>query len=122
MSWDADLIDDATGDVVYETNYTHNVNMMANLVLNPDTDTSQTVFEEVFAPKQPSWWVALDGLSGAAGARYLDRIIEGLRADPPRFRALNPENGWGDYDRFVARLEEMRDAVPEAPSTWRVSG
>lgn len=39
-----------------------------------------------------------------------------------RFRAMNPENGWGDYDSFRDVLVEMCRAVPEWPTTWGVWG
>ena len=120
MSWDADLIDDR-GHTEGEWNYTHNCNGMANAVLDPEYE-QRTVFAEVFDRKHVSWWKRLDGLSGPEGAALLDRIIRGLEADPERFRALNPENGWGDYDSFVKVLTDMRNAVPEWPTTWSVSG
>ncbi len=69
-----------------------------------------------------AWWDLLHGRTGPEGAQLLDRIIKGLAADPERFRAMNPENGWGDYDSLLARLTEMRDAVPEWPTTWSVNG
>lgn len=121
MSWDADLIDD-DNVVIASWNYTHNTNVMANLVLYPDTDTSRSVFDEVMSPRGTPWWQLLNG-SGADGAELLGRILAGLRADPGRFRALNPTNGWGDYDQFVAILEQMRSAVPaDAPTRWSVTG
>ena len=67
-------------------------------------------------------WSQLDGLPGPEGAALLDVIVKGLELEPARFRAMNPENGWGDYDSFVARLREMRAAVPEWPCKWKVWG
>lgn len=123
MSWDADLIDDR-GHSDGEWNYTHNCNGMANAVLDENYE-QRPVGEEVFCFKDKghvSWWRRLNGLSGPEGAAFLDTIIRGLEADPERFRAMNPPNGWGDYDSFLKRLTEMRNAVPEWPTTWRVSG
>lgn len=121
MSWDAYLTDDR-GHTEGEWNYTHNCNGMANAVLDPDYE-QRSVGEEVFRFTQHiSWWVRLDGLSGSDGAALLDRIIRGLEADADRFRAMNPDNGWGDFDSFVKVLTEMRNAVPEWPTTWSVSG
>ena len=123
MSWNAHLTDDRGHNEGY-WNYTHNCNGMANAVLDPDYQQRSTA-EEVFRFKDKthvSWWKRLDGLSGPEGAALLDRIIRSLEADPERFRAMNPENGWGDYDSFVKLLTEMRDAVPEWPTTWSVNG
>jgi hypothetical protein len=123
MSWNAYLIDDR-GHYEGEWNYTHNCNGMANAVLDP-TYEQRPVAEEVFRFKDRehvSWWHRLDGLSGPEGAALLDQILRGLRADPKRFEAMSPSNGWGDYDGFVKVLTSMRDAVPEWPTTWRVNG
>jgi len=35
---------------------------------------------------------------------------------------MNPDNGWGNYDQFLALLKKMRDAIPEWPTVWSVSG
>lgn len=124
MSWDAYLTDDR-GHSEGEWNYTHNCNGMANLALDAEYE-QRGVFEEVFQvgdkPKHVTWWKLLDGMSGPAGAEFLDRIIRTMEADPEKYRALNPGNGWGDYDSFVKVLTEMRNAVPEWPTTWAVSG
>lgn len=120
MSWNAYLTDDR-GHTEGDWNYTHNCNGMANAVLY-DGYEPQPVFAEVFQPKRESWWKVLDGMTGPEGAALLDRIIKGIDADRPRFEAMNPDNGWGDVDSFVKVLTEMRDAVPEWPTTWAVHG
>lgn len=123
MSWDAYLHDDR-GHTDGSWGYTHNCNGMANAVLDPEYEQRDT-FEEVFKFKDKehiSWWERLDGLSGSDGAALLDKIITGLEADPEKFRKMNPDNGWGDYDSFLAVLKEMRDRVPEWPTTWSVHG
>lgn len=125
MSWNAYLIDDR-GHVEGDWNYTHNTNVMANVVLYPDYDPTLGVGEEVLGlgrgrPKS-TWWKDLDGLTGPEGAALLNRIIKGMEADPEKFRKMNPDNGWGDYDRFLAVLIEMRDRVPEWPCRWEVNG
>lgn len=123
MSWDARLTDDR-GHEERWWSFTHNCNGMANAVLDEKYE-QRSVGEEVFCfgdPGHVSWWRHLDGMSGPDGAKLLDLIIRGLEADPERFRAMNPPNGWGDYDSFVKKLTEMRNAVPEWPTTWSVSG
>ncbi|BBY54156.1 hypothetical protein H7J07_05970 [Mycobacterium koreense] len=123
MSWDAELVDVATGETLAEFNYTHNTNVMANLVLYPDTDVSRGVGEEVFFPQNPPWWQHLDGCGGPSGAQLLDRLIAALKADPAWFRQLNPPNGWGSYDSFLGKLEEMRLAIPASGAVrWTVTG
>lgn len=125
MSWDASLIDDR-GHCEGDWNYTHNCNGMANAVLYEGYDESLSTAEEVLGigHGRPSstWWRDLNGMSGPDGAAFLDRIIRGLEADPERFRAMNPENGWGDFDSFLKVLTDMRNRVPEWPSKWETSG
>lgn len=123
MSWDAELIDADTSKTLAEWNFTHNTNVMANLVLYPNTDTSRSVAAEVFSPQNTPWWRLLDGTDGPEGAKLLDRIIAGLRADAARFQELNPANGWGDYDSFLAVLVQMRESIPVSGSvSWSVTG
>lgn len=126
MSWDASLVDDRGHEEGW-WNCTHNINPMANAIVYPDEDTDIPVMREVLFPQADgrewkSWWQLLDGMEGKQGQAYLSKIIDGLEADPERFRAMNPENGWGSYDGFLEVLKEMRDRVPEWPCTWKTSG
>ena len=134
MSWSAYLIDNR-GHEEGQWNYTHNTNRMANAVVDADVlkegarrwwlkRDRQDVIDryEASGENYGSWWDVLDGMSGPVGARFLDGIIRALEADPDRFRAMNPENGWGDFDSFVKVLTEMRNAVPEWPTEWSVNG
>lgn len=120
-------------------NYTHNCNGMANAAAI-DAGHRQMMRERNIArwrahdradvadryeadPEyRGSWWGALDGMSGPEGASFLNDIILRMEKDPERFRAMNPENGWGDFDSFLEVLQEMRAAVPERICTWRTSG
>lgn len=122
MSWDADLVDDR-GHIKHEYNYTHNTNniIAAALVAAGHEEPPQCA-----GPLGPAigaaWWDQLNGMSGPDGAEYIGHIIAGLQSDPERFRAMNPPNGWGDYDSLVTVLQEMRANVPDWPTTWRVNG
>ena len=123
MSWDAALRDDR-GHVEGEWNYTHNCNRMANLALDASYE-QMTVGREVLMPppEHRSWWKQLDGLSGAAGAELLGRIVTAMEAEPERYRALNPDNGWGDFDSFLTVLREMhKSSCVEWPTVWSVDG
>jgi hypothetical protein len=110
MSWDATL-SSPCGRYIREWNYTSNTNRMVNAALTfPHDSPSET------------WWRILDGLSGEAGRVFLQAIILELESDPERFRGMNPTNGWGDYDTLLIVLRDMRDAVPDWPTTWEVTG
>lgn len=125
MSWSATLFDDR-GHIEGEWNFTHNCNGMINTILDSEYE-QVSVAEEVFrfktTERQPTWWKQLDDLDGEQSWVFLDTIIAGLESDPERFRKMNPENGWGDFDSLVKVLKAMREAIPNSwPSRWRVSG
>ena len=115
MSWDASF------DGGW-WNYTHNTAPMIYQVLK-DAGTELDPGE--------SWWKRLDGMTGPEAAAYLGQVIDGLEAEPGRFRAMNPENGWGDYDSLLMTLRSMRAAsrAPQCcdhecpnPQRWSASG
>ena len=108
MSWDAQLNCKSCQLPVGRWNYTHNTNAMVRSL--------------DWYPYDVPWWEHLNGLEGPDGAKWLDLIITGLEADPERFRAMNPANGWGDYDTFLIVLKEMRSAVSEVPTVWEAHG
>jgi hypothetical protein len=115
MSWDAALVTVVDGQDVAlpgcDWNYTHNTNGMIAAVLR---EAGQEIRH---------WWDALDGRPAAEGARLLDAVLAGLVAAPERFRAMNPANGWGNYDQLVGLLRKMCDAARKWPSAvWRISG
>jgi hypothetical protein len=98
-------------------NYTHNISPMIYRALEG---------AGIALEADETWWQHLSGMSGTEGRDYLAAIIGQLEADPERFRAMNPPNGWGCYDGrdgVLGVLRKMRDAVPDGEaSTWHVSG
>lgn len=42
--------------------------------------------------------------------------IEKMRAEPTRFRAMNPDNGWGDYDSLMPELDRLLALLESAPT------
>lgn len=63
--------------------------------------------------------VGLADLSGEPAhkvAGILDTAITHMERDPERFRALNPDNGWGDADGWLRFLVKIRDACRLAPN------
>jgi hypothetical protein len=122
MSWDADLIttlDDKEVRVSDQSwNYTHNCNRMISDVLKKLGHDIQTHFLV-----GDVWWKSFGGRQAGDADELFDALIAGLEAEPERFRAMNPANGWGDYERLLVVLREMRAHGKEWPSaTWRISG
>ena len=63
----------------------------------------------------------LDGSEAEGAAASLTQTIERLKQNPGKFRAMNPANGWGDYDSYVRALEKLRDLFNAYPrATVRV--
>ena len=111
MSWDAYYYAKTiNGPEVHvgDWNYTHNTNVMIEAAVGRVDGRS--------------WWDTLSG-NGARGREYLNRIIARLESQPDFYRGMNPSNGWGDYDRLLRVLHEMRDACTTYPvGRWEVSG
>lgn len=84
----------------FTANYTHNVVPMAKVA---------GLYDSVWRPDE-------HGIERAE--QLIAPLADGLtfmRAYPDRFRALNPENGWGSYDTFVPWLERYLAACKAYP-------
>ena len=78
----------------------------------------------------PMWRLAMphtDGLNGLHGklagdaAIVLEDGIAAMESDPDAYRALNPPNGWGDFDSQLERLKVLLGEFRKAPdATVRV--
>lgn len=88
----------APTEKVYSANITHNLGKMAD---------AAGLYEALWRPDE----CGVETASQLVGP--LERGLAALEADPDRFRALNPANGWGSYEglvRFVhAYLEACRE-------------
>lgn len=69
------------------------------------------------------WIYHLHGQRVADTFPHFQAMLNELESHPQKYRAMNPENGWGDYDRLCAlwrkillRAKEIVESVPEA--TW----
>jgi hypothetical protein len=95
-------------DYIYQSNITHNLSRMAN---------EAGLHEVLWRP----------GEHGLKHARDLvEPLREGLAAlqtEPDRFKAFNPENGWGDYEGLVDFVADYLGAClawPDAEvDVWR---
>lgn len=100
--------DDDEDRTIYSANITHNLNEMAK---------EAGIYRHLWRPEEI-------GITKAA--QLIDPLSAGLKlllSDRPRFEALNPENGWGDYDGLVSFVDEYMRACMEHPdaevSVWR---
>lgn len=91
---------------VYRGNITHNLGAMAK---------EAGLYEALWRPEE------LDGVAPKvefAAYRLMPRLVAGLdalKAEPERFRKLNPTNGWGSYEGLVAFVEDYIMACEQNP-------
>lgn len=80
------MVDRDETNEVYSANITHNLNTMAE---------AAGVYKHLWRP---------DEVGITKAAQLFTPLREGLKrlkANPSRFEALNPDNGWGDYSSLV---------------------
>ena len=88
------------GMAAWEANVTHNLNKMAD---------AAGIYEILWRPEEVAIVRALDLIE------KLEAGIAAMKADPAKFKAFNPKNGWGDYDGFVRWCEEYLAACRNFP-------
>lgn len=85
---------------VYSANITHNLGGMARLA---------GLYEALWRPEE------INVTSAGELVPFLVNGLNALEGDPEKFRALNPENGWGDYDGLVRFVKAYLDACLLTP-------
>jgi len=102
MSYDIDLTIDAGGpepiNLGFYWNYTSNCVPMWRRAM-PVTDGL----------------AGMDGMQAGEAAAILAAGISAMKAYPDEYRALNPENGWGDFEGQLAELERLLAECRRAP-------
>lgn len=71
----------------------------------------------------PMWHKALGGVSlrdfhlvnAREAAPKLAEAVKAMQADPDAYRAMNPPNGWGDYDGALRYLRDLAEACAKHP-------
>jgi len=85
---------------VFDANITHNLGRMAE---------EAGIYQAVWRPEE------IGIIRAEQLIKPLRAGIELMKADPDRFTAFNPANGWGTYDNFVPWLERYLQACIEDP-------
>ncbi len=107
MSLDVDLefeVDTGNGTKVFsvfEANYTHNCNTMAS---------AAGLYQYVWRPEECE-----DVKCAGDLVEPLRRGIKYMEDNPEKFQALNPSNGWGNYDTFLPCLRKYLEACVKYP-------
>lgn len=109
MSLDVDLLVTKPSSV-FSYNITHNLGAMASaVVLDPHMDIPLTLYHVLWRPEEYDLTLAHEI------ADYLNVGLGILMADPEKYKALNPPNGWGDYNGLCQFVREYRDACWDNP-------
>ena len=91
---------------VYDNNITHNLSKMASEV---KLSNGLSLYDVLWRPDEHELELAEDI------AELLDEGWNILLSEPDRFRQLNPENGWGNYDGLCRFVYEYRNACWNEP-------
>lgn len=75
-------------------NYTYNVGKMFYAAMAEKTDKGINVIKGLPAPE---------------AAEYLNLALSRMEEDPPKYEAMNPPNGWGDYHGALNVLRTLLD-------------
>lgn len=59
----------------------------------------------------------LDGRNAADVIPDVTRAVKCMEADPAKYEAMNPDNGWGSYSGALAYLRSLLEGCIEHPKT-----
>lgn len=85
---------------VYSDNITHNLNTMAD---------AAGIYEHLWRP---------DEIEITKAKELIEPLREGLhklKLEPEKYKAFNPENGWGSYEGLVKFVEDYLNACYQYP-------
>ena len=74
----------------------------------------------LWAAGMPAWREFIGMRAGDAGPIW-QAVADELRRDPDKYKAMNPANGWGDYEGAVKVISALAAACARHPSA-RVEG
>lgn len=87
---------------VFDYNITHNLNNMAE---------KAGIYKHLWRPEE------LEITQAYSLIEPLKKGLDLLKSEPERFKAFNPENGWGTYEGLVNFVEKYLQACIENPES-----
>lgn len=70
----------------------------------------------------PMYYDVIDGginslkrLTGKKAQPILEQAIAKLESDPDKYKAMNPDNGWGDYEGAIQFLRDILNVCKLKP-------
>lgn len=97
----SDVDDDKQTDVVFSYNITHNLNKMAG--------KGSSLYQALWRPEELGFTKAKQLIPVLA----LNLTL--MQQFPERFKALNPENGWGSYELLLECVSKYLEACLDYP-------
>lgn len=91
-----ELLDSATAAVMHDAEEQYGYHDERTVALRTQLEAVQAKARDLIAP--------------------LTKGLELLKAEPARFEALNPSNGWGSYEHFVPLVERYLNACMACPT------
>lgn len=82
---------------VYEDNYTKNVSNMFRAAI-----------EDIGLKR-------FHGMGAEFAILLINKAILKMQSDPERYKKMNPENGWGDYEGALKVLQNLHAACVQHP-------
>ena len=68
-------------------------------------------------------WPDILAMSPREAGAHILKVLDGMAADPEKWRAMNPTNGWGDYDGCLqGRMRRWAVECTEAGPDDRIGG
>ena len=108
MGWDARLVIDAGAETPtpLEVDYYNSDGFGWSMTWNVSP-----MYREAFGHSI----TALDSLPAPEAAAKMEAALAKMEAEPERYRAMNPPNGWGDYEGAMRVLRQMASVCREYP-------
>lgn len=95
------------GPMVFQRNITHNLGLMAE---------AAGVYKALWRPEE------IDCTYAGQLIPILKEGLRKLKVDPIKYKAMNPHNGWGDYEGLMEFVKTYLNACREYPeATIKVS-
>lgn len=82
----------------------------------PDLNITSNLSPMLAEAGLKNWWEMHERPVAECGRHMLD-VLDRMREDEDRWRAMNPPNGWGDYDACVqGRMRAWAERAVTMPS------
>lgn len=110
MSYDSQVV---ISKVLHSDNYTSNVSSMYYDAFkkfakrNLETEEIPTYLID----EDSRWFEVINMCENNRQKIILKAMVDILKANPEKYRAMNPTNGWGDYEGAVDFLQKNYEAL-----------